>query len=107
MHVAPESQQARQQFKAWYENYWNWVQDLIQNYTPHADVLPFNYEELVAGLALVGSPAELVERIETTTERLGLERMIFMSDLGGIPDETLFATLELFGSEVMPKLGSK
>ena len=54
--------------------------------------------------ALVGSPEELVERIERNRELLRLNRMIFMSDLGGIPDDTLFHTLELFGNQVMPKL---
>ncbi len=104
MHVAPTSQQARTQFRVWYKNYWDWVQGLIKDYTPHAESLPFEYETLIEGPALVGSPAELVDRIGTTTELLGLSRMIFMSDLGGIPDDVLFATLELFGAEVMPAL---
>ena len=103
-HVAPTSQQARQRFRVWYENYWQWVQQLIQDYTPHAKALPFDYEAMLAGPALVGSPAEVVDRISSISELLELERMIFMFDLGGIPDDELYPAIELFGSQVMPNV---
>jgi alkanesulfonate monooxygenase SsuD/methylene tetrahydromethanopterin reductase-like flavin-dependent oxidoreductase (luciferase family) len=103
-HVAPDSQTAKSRFEVWYRNYWEWVQVLIKSYTPHAKALDFDYPTLVAGPAFVGSPAELVERIAGTRELLGLDRMIFMFDLGGIPDDVLFPTLELFGSEVVPAI---
>ncbi len=103
-HVAPTSQLARQRFKVWYENYWTWVQELIKSYTPQAEALAFDYEKLTAGPALVGSPAEVVDRIGEARALLGLDRMIFMFDLGGIPDATLYPTIELFGAEVMSAL---
>ena len=103
-HIATESQLARDRFKVWYENYWQWVQDLIKSYTPRAEQLPFDYTTLIGGPAMVGSPGEVVERIESACELLGLNRMIFMFDLGGIPDDVLFPTLELFGSDVLPQL---
>ncbi|MEE2782974.1 MAG: methylene-tetrahydromethanopterin reductase, partial [Pseudomonadota bacterium] len=62
-------------------------------------------ETLIAGPAIVGSPGEVVDRIGTMKEMLDLDRVIFMFDLGGIPDEVLFATMELFGAEVMPAIG--
>lgn len=104
MHIAPESQQAKARFKVWYQNYWDWVQRLIKDYTPHAQALPFDYQALIEGPAIVGSPTEVVDRIGSTVEALDLDRMIFMADLGGIPDETLYSTLELFGAQVMPAL---
>lgn len=103
-HVAAKSQTARDAFRVWYQHYWEWVQTLIERYTPRARALPFDYDQLLAGPAVVGSPAEVVDRIGRNRELLGLDRMIFMFDLGGIPDQTLFSTLELFGSDVMPHL---
>jgi alkanesulfonate monooxygenase SsuD/methylene tetrahydromethanopterin reductase-like flavin-dependent oxidoreductase (luciferase family) len=104
VHVAPESQLARSRFQVWFRNYWEWVQQLVNSYTPDAASFPFDYQTLINGPAIVGSPAEVVDRIGTTIELLGLDRMIFMFDLGGIPDDVLFPTLELFGAEVMPAL---
>lgn len=103
-HVAPTSQQARTRFKVWYENYWHWVQALIKNYTPDAQALPFDYDAMLAGPALVGSPAEVADRIGIISELLKLDRMIFMFDLGGIPDDVLYPSIELFGAEVMSTL---
>ncbi len=103
-HVAARSQQAHSRFPAWYQNYWEWVQQLIKAYTPNAAQLPFDYAQMVEGPAFVGSPAELVERINSTRELLGLQRMIFMFDMGGIPDQVLFPVVELFGAQVLPQL---
>ena len=104
MHVARDGNQARRQFRVWFENYWTWVQQLIQDYTPKAEALPLDYEAIIRGPAIVGSPAEVVDRIEANAELLGLDRAIFMLDLGGIPDDVLFPTLELLGSQVLPQL---
>jgi alkanesulfonate monooxygenase SsuD/methylene tetrahydromethanopterin reductase-like flavin-dependent oxidoreductase (luciferase family) len=104
VHVAPDSQQARERFRVWFENYWNWVQQLVKSYTPAAEAIAFDYQKLIDGPAIVGSPAEVVDRIGATSEMLGLDRMIFMFDLGGIPDDVLFPSVELFGADVMPAL---
>ncbi len=100
-HVAADSQTARRQFRPFYENYWHWVQDLIRAYTPHARAVPFDYETLVAGPAIVGSPQEVGERIDAARQLLGLDRMIFMFDLGGMPEDLLMPTIELFGRQVL------
>ena len=105
-HVAPTSQGARDGFRVWYENYWDWVQGLVQSYTPHAKAVDFDYLGLTDGPAIVGSPVEVVDRIGAARELLGLDRMIFMFDLGGIPDAELFPTIELFGAEVVPRVRS-
>lgn len=103
-HVARRSQQACDQFRVWYENYWDWVQELIASYTPSAPKLAFDYENLLTGPAIVGSPEQVADRIAQAQEQLGLSRMILMFDLGGIPDDILFDTLQLFGADVMPHL---
>ena len=81
-----------------------WVLKLIKSYTPDSAGIVFDYEALQDGPAIVGSPAEAVARIEAAKEYIGLDRMIFMFDLGGIPDENLYSTIELFGKEVIPKI---
>lgn len=100
-HVAPTTAEAKRDFRAWYEHYWNWVQGVIQEFTPQARRLDFDFDELMAGPAIVGSPAEVVDRIARWRELFGLDRHLFMFDLGGIPDERLMATIELFGTEVI------
>lgn len=45
--------------------------------------------EIWSRIADSGSPAEAVDPIEVVREFIGLDRMIFMFDLGGIPDENL------------------
>ena len=103
-HVANDSQIGVKQFGVWYESYWSWVLKLIKSYTPDSPGIVFDYEALQDGPAIVGSPAEAVDRIEAAKEFIGLDRMIFMFDLGGIPDENLYSTIELFGKEVIPKI---
>ena len=103
-HVAIDGKSAHRQYRVWYENYWMWVQKLVRDYTPNAGPVPFDFESLVAGPAIVGSPAEAIERMMNARELLGLDRMLFMFDLGGIPDEVLFPTIELFGSDVIPEV---
>ena len=103
-HVAPTAEQARGPFLDWYRNYWEWVQALIAEFSPGAPVLPFDRDVLLSGPAIVGSPAQVVDRIGEWGELLGLSRHLFMFDLGGIPDGPLFDTLDLFGAEVIPQL---
>lgn len=106
-HVAPTSQGGRERFRVWYENYWNWVQELIVSYTPKAPRLTFDYENLTSGPAIVGSPQQVLERICSARQQLDLDRMIFMFDLGGIPDADLLASINLFGSDVLPHLDGR
>ncbi len=105
-HVAPTTAVARDRFGVWYRHYWDFVQDLVAEFTPGAPRLPFDEIALMdgAGPSICGSPAEVVERIGRWNELLGLDRHLFMFDLGGIGDAELFATLDLFGAEVIPQL---
>ncbi len=103
-HVAATTELARARFLGWYHNYWRWVQALVQDYTPQAPVLDFDFEARASGPAVIGSSSAVVERIATFTSLLDLDRMIFMFDLGGIPDAVLFDSIEQFGAEVLPEL---
>ncbi len=103
-HLGRDSASARRRFHAWYRNYWQWVQDLIRDYTPHARAVAFDYDALVSGPAIVGNASEVIDRIGHFRQVLDLDRMLFMFDLGGIPDDVLYPMIEAFGADVLPQL---
>ena len=62
-------------------------------------------DELMAnGTAVIGSPRTVLEKIERVREQTGLENLIVMPQFGVMPDEFAKRNMELFASEVMPKL---
>jgi alkanesulfonate monooxygenase SsuD/methylene tetrahydromethanopterin reductase-like flavin-dependent oxidoreductase (luciferase family) len=56
------------------------------------------------GTAVVGSPRTVLEKIERVRDQTGLENLIAMLQFGVMPDELATRNMELFASEVMPKL---
>jgi len=103
-HVGPTSQHARATFEPHYRQYWGWVQDLIEAYTPNAPRMPFDFEAMLVGPAVCGSAEQVIDRIGQWDELLGLDRHSFMFDLGGMAQPTMLGSLERFGTEVLPAL---
>lgn len=103
-HVGVTGEAAKAFFEPHYRQYWLWVQDLVAAYTPHAPRMGFDYEAMLAGPAICGSPAEVVARIGRVSELLELDRFSFMFDLGGMAEAALFDTIERFGTEVLPQI---
>ncbi len=103
-HVAATTEAARARFEPTYGQYWNWVQELVTDYTPGAPWMPFDFETLLAGPAVVGSPAQVVDTIGRWRETLGLDRLACMFDLGGVPAPTVLEMIETMGAEVVPQL---
>ena len=58
------------------------------------------------GTVLVGTPAQVRERIERTRDATGAEHVIAMLQFGVLPDDLAKRNMEMFASEVMPKLRS-
>jgi alkanesulfonate monooxygenase SsuD/methylene tetrahydromethanopterin reductase-like flavin-dependent oxidoreductase (luciferase family) len=100
-HVAATPQRARTDWEPYYRNYWEFVGSLLEG---SGRWPPFEYDALLQGPAICGSPEEVVDRIGRWGELLGLDRHIFMFDLGGIDHCDVTATIELFASDVVPKL---
>lgn len=101
IHVGSTSQEARATWEPYYRNYWEFVGGLLGDNS----VWPaFDFDELLAGPGICGSPAEVLDRIGTWRELLELDRHLFMFDLGGLEEGLLSETLELFGSDVVPSL---
>jgi hypothetical protein len=53
---------------------------------------------------VVGSPKTVGEKIEIMRERTGLEIIVAMLQFGVLGDELTRRNMELFASEVMPRL---
>jgi len=99
-HVAATEAQASQ-WEAHYMHYWDFVGGLLGD----SGSWPlFDFDELRSGPAIVGSPPQAVDRIAEWHDILDLDRMLFMFDLGGIARPALHATIELFGTEVVPHI---
>jgi alkanesulfonate monooxygenase SsuD/methylene tetrahydromethanopterin reductase-like flavin-dependent oxidoreductase (luciferase family) len=62
-------------------------------------------DELIdSGTAVIGSPATVRERIERVREATGFEHLIALLQFGVMPDALARRNMEMFASEVMPKL---
>jgi len=106
LHVERDGRSARSRWRPYYANYFGFVdrlwsrRDLIDRRLQ----VSFDYEALLDGPAICGDPGEVRDRILHMNELLGLDLHLSMMDLGGLPEAEVFATLELFGAEVLPAL---
>jgi len=99
-HVARTSQEARARFWPHYKNYFDAV-------TPPGVRAKLDLESIFDSVAVCGSSAEVVERIEERRDRLGLTRVVLAVDMGGLGEEEVMEVIELTGAEVLPALGCR
>ena len=99
VHVARTSQEARERFRPYFENYVSAAASCRKS-----QGRPLDYESLLEGPAVCGSPAEVVDRIGTINATLGLRNHYLMPDLGGLPAPLLHEVIDLLGSDVLPHL---
>jgi|HubBroStandDraft_2_1064218.scaffolds.fasta_scaffold73801_2 alkanesulfonate monooxygenase SsuD/methylene tetrahydromethanopterin reductase-like flavin-dependent oxidoreductase (luciferase family) len=99
VHVARTSQEARARWRPYLESYVRFAVDCRGSFGR-----PLDYESILLGSAICGSPAEVVDRVSAINRLLGLRVHYFMSDLGGLPGALHDEVLELLGSEVLPRL---
>ena len=90
VHVAPTSQLARQRWRPYLEAYRDFALSLRGSFGR-----PVDYDSLLQGPAIAGSPAEVVERIREIDETLGLDRQLFLLDVGGLPEPLLMESMDL------------
>ncbi|MDQ4489161.1 LLM class flavin-dependent oxidoreductase [Sinomonas sp. ASV486] len=99
LYVARTSQEARDTFYPHYAAY------IEQNMPRPADGFPREQFDAWAGPGgglLVGSPAQITERILATHEMLGTDRFMAQVGLGTLPFAETSASIELFATEVVP-----
>jgi alkanesulfonate monooxygenase SsuD/methylene tetrahydromethanopterin reductase-like flavin-dependent oxidoreductase (luciferase family) len=99
VHVACTSQEARARWRPHLEAYGRFAADCRGSYGR-----PMDYESLLRGPAICGSPAEVVDRIATINQQLGLEVHYLMLDAGGLPPREVREVIELLGTDVLPRL---
>lgn len=97
LHVARTSQEARDRWRPYLEHYRDFAKEVRGSYGR-----PSDYESLLRGPAICGSPAEVVDRIGQINDLLGLDRHLFLMDGGGLPDELYRDALDLVATEVLP-----
>jgi alkanesulfonate monooxygenase SsuD/methylene tetrahydromethanopterin reductase-like flavin-dependent oxidoreductase (luciferase family) len=103
LHVARDSQTARERFFPHYSAY-------FQQHAPKASYLAavpretFEQRAAPTGPLFVGSPAEIIDKLLYERELFGHGRFLAQIDLGAQPFATLAEMIELLGSEVAPVL---
>jgi alkanesulfonate monooxygenase SsuD/methylene tetrahydromethanopterin reductase-like flavin-dependent oxidoreductase (luciferase family) len=109
--VAPDGDAARTAWEPRYRAYHEWMQGLLSRVNktiPAHNARPFDFEWLTTnGPAIVGSPAEVAERIATLSEKLKCTTHLLYMDMGGMPQGELFDAIELIGSAVIPQLAGE
>jgi alkanesulfonate monooxygenase SsuD/methylene tetrahydromethanopterin reductase-like flavin-dependent oxidoreductase (luciferase family) len=97
--VARTSQDARRVFRPRLETYIRFAQGLRDGAGR-----PLDFDSLLEGPAICGSPAEVIDRIGKVNEMMDLDSHVLMMDLGGVPLDELADALDLMGREVLPAL---
>jgi len=108
--VAPASQEAHRRFEPRYRAYHAFSQALIKRVNPNPPsylTTDFDYKLLTThGPAIVGSPAEFLDRLGELDELLSVDLNLIKMDMGGVPREEYLNMIELLASDVIPKLRS-
>jgi alkanesulfonate monooxygenase SsuD/methylene tetrahydromethanopterin reductase-like flavin-dependent oxidoreductase (luciferase family) len=108
VNVAPTSQAARDRWAPRYRAYFELMAAIIARVNPDPPAFvqkPFDFEFLTTrGPAIVGSPAEVVDRLSSVAEMLTTDTNLLYIDMGGQPAAEFSAMVELLGGSVLPQL---
>ena len=111
VNVGTNSQDAKARWERRYRSYHAWTQALLKRVNPALpDYLlkPFDYEWLCAnGPAIVGSPAEVTDRIAALGDMLGATLHLCYMDMGGTPAGEYLEQVALLGDAVVPALAAE
>ena len=121
IYVAETDAQARKEYE---EHFWYFVKRLLPgiNTNPPGYTTLRSYENMLKGAktfainletwdevvegqyAIVGSPETVAEKLTENLHRLGTGNLLGLFQLGTLPNHLARRNLELFGTEVMPRL---
>jgi len=109
--VAERSQDAHERFRPRYLAYLEELQTWQAESAIRAGHAPLklpvvDYGAMTSTVAVCGSPAEVTERLGIMRDMLSLDTQLVMTDMGGMPTETIVRTIELTSSEVLPALAA-
>ncbi len=107
--VGRDGGQARKVFETRYRTYHAFSQAVIRSVNPNPPsylTTPFDFEFLsTKGPAIVGSPDEFVDRLQTLHAVLHADLNIVKMDMGGVPRQEYLEMVDLLGQKVIPQLG--
>ncbi|MFE4503195.1 LLM class flavin-dependent oxidoreductase [Rhodococcus sp. NPDC056743] len=98
LHVDVDGQKARTQWEPYLTGYVSWVHKML------GKSKPVDYQDLIEGTAMCGSPEEVLDRMGNLQEIIDPDIHLPVFDVGALPHEMLMDTMQLFASEIMPKL---
>ena len=101
-HVARTDEQAKEEVWPHYEALMNRIG--AERGWPPTSRAHFEREVGPQGALCVGSPATVAEKIVKTATTLGLARFDMKYSSGSLPHEQLMTSIELFGTEVAPRV---
>jgi alkanesulfonate monooxygenase SsuD/methylene tetrahydromethanopterin reductase-like flavin-dependent oxidoreductase (luciferase family) len=108
VNVAKTSQEARSRWEPRYRTYFELMNTIIPRVNPDPPAFvtkPFDFDFLTTrGPALVGSPDEVADRLNTSAQSLGADTNLIYLDMGGQPANEYRDMVELIGAEVIPQL---
>ena len=108
VNVAESSQAARDRWEPRYRAYFELMKEIIPRVNPDPPAFirkPFDFDFLTSrGPALVGSPDEVADRLNSSAEMLSADTNLIYIDMGGQPAGEFRDMVDLIGSRVIPQL---
>jgi alkanesulfonate monooxygenase SsuD/methylene tetrahydromethanopterin reductase-like flavin-dependent oxidoreductase (luciferase family) len=102
LHIARTSQEAKARWRPYLDHYRTFAMEIRGSFGR-----PTDYDSLLEGPAVCGSPAEVADRIGQINETLDLDRQQFLMDVGGLPWSVLAESIELLAGEAIPQIVSR
>jgi probable LLM family oxidoreductase len=101
LHVAEESQAARDDFYPYYSNYFRLHAPKV-NYAREVPRDEYDRRAVPGGPLFVGSPQEIIDKLMVGRELFGHQRFLAHMDIGGQPFAMVAKAIELLGTKVLP-----
>lgn len=84
-----------------YKDYAKWGQDEAM---PDDESFDKEFDELIKGRFVLGSPDECYEQLEPYWSEIGVNHLIFRTHWAGMPVETALQSMRLISAELLPEL---
>jgi len=84
-----------------YKDYAKWGQDEAM---PEDESFDKDFEELLEGRFILGSPEECYEQLKPYWEEMGVNHIVFRTHWAGMPVASAISSIKLIGEELAPEL---
>jgi alkanesulfonate monooxygenase SsuD/methylene tetrahydromethanopterin reductase-like flavin-dependent oxidoreductase (luciferase family) len=119
LHLANSTREARTRAEAGIMSYFEIIADMRRQYIDWCNRrgaelpvrlgrsgagLPVTYETVCAQHAVVGDSSFAVEKLRELAEKTGASHFLIWINIGAVPQRLVMESMELFASEVMPRI---